>query len=135
MGSRIAQHFAVKAHGVPSFLGARIPVASQLNVNEWKRELEGYLDQQLLQLIRFGFTLSFNRKCKLLSDNKNHSSAIEYPDDIQTYLDEEKHYGTILGPFDSSPIPNMHFSPFMTREKPNAPNRRVIIDLCPKILQ
>ena len=29
----IAQHFAVKAYGVPNFLGARIPVASQLNVN------------------------------------------------------------------------------------------------------
>ena len=65
----------------------------------------------------------------MLSDNKNHSSAIEYPDDIQAYLDEEKQYGAILGPFDSSPIPNMYFSPFMTREKPNAPNRRVIIDL------
>ena len=34
-----------------------------------------------------------------------------------------------MGPYDVNPIPNSHVSPFMTREKPNAPNRRVIIDL------
>ena len=125
----IAQHFAVKAYGVPNFLGARIPIVSQLNVNEWEHELVDYWDQQLLQLIKFGFPLSFNRDCKLFTDKKNHSSAIEFPNDVQTYLDEEKQHGAILGPFESSPIPNLHISPFMTRDKPNAPNRRVIIDL------
>ena len=35
----------------------------------------------------------------------------------------------ILGPFHTPPIPDLHVSPFMTREKPGAPHRRVIIDL------
>ena len=32
-----------------------------------------------------------------------------------------------MGPYDANPIPNSHLSPFMSREKPNAPNHRVII--------
>ena len=35
----------------------------------------------------------------------------------------------ILGPFHTPPISDLHVSPFMTREKPGAPHRRVIIDL------
>ena len=34
-----------------------------------------------------------------------------------------------LSPFDSSPIDNCHYSPFMTREKTGSVNRRTIIDL------
>ena len=35
----------------------------------------------------------------------------------------------LLGPFKEPPLQNLHVSPFMTREKPNAPHCRVIIDL------
>ena len=45
------------------------------------------------------------------------------------YLEEEKKYSAILGPFKECPIKNCHFSPFMTCNKPNSDNRRVIIDL------
>ena len=38
-------------------------------------------------------------------------------------------HSAILGPFDTPPISDLHVSPFMTREKPGAPHRRVIIDL------
>ena len=34
-----------------------------------------------------------------------------------------------MGPFEESPIPDCHFSPFMTWEKANVTHRRVIIDL------
>ena len=37
--------------------------------------------------------------------------------------------GAILGLFTDPPLPDLHHSPFMTREKPGAPHRRVIIDL------
>ena len=45
------------------------------------------------------------------------------------YLKEEKQHKAILGPFESCPIPHTHSFPFMMREKPNAPNRHVIINL------
>ena len=98
------QCFVVKQYGVPNFLGARIPVLSQLNVDEWKCEFNDYWDRQLLQLIQFGFPLGFNRNCKLTSEGKKHFSAVEFPSDIQVYLNEEKHHGAILCPFSSSPI-------------------------------
>ena len=125
----IQQHFWVKATGIPNFWGARIPVKSQLNVEEWKKILANYWDKQLIHLIQCGFPLDFNRTCSLTHDNKNHSSANDHPIDIQTYLLEEIEHGAIIGPYEISPIPDCHISPFMTREKPNTPNRREIIDL------
>ena len=108
---------------------ARIPVSSQLNVNVWKNELKDYWDQQLLQLIEFGFPLDFNRNCVLRHEEGNHSSATEFPRDVDAYIEEECKFNTILGPFESNPIPGAHISPFMTRHKPNSERRRVIIDL------
>ena len=125
----IEQHFRVKSTGIPNFLGARIPIKSQLHVDEWENMLSGYWDKQLIHLIRFGFPIDFNRSSPLTHEDKNHSSAVDYPDDIRAYLSEEIQHGAIIGPYENDPIPNCHFSPFMTREKPNASNRRVIIDL------
>ena len=73
--------------------------------------------------------MDYNREGTLISQQTNHASAIEFPDDIQAYLDEEGQYKAILGSFKDIPIENMHTSPMMTREKPKAPHRWVIIDL------
>ena len=88
-----------------------------------------FWDQQLLQLVRFGFPLDFNHQCPLKCDKINYSSATKYPNDIKAYLQEECHYKAILGPFDDNPIPECHYSPFMTRDKLGSQHRRVIIDL------
>ena len=125
----IELHKKVKLGNKPNFLGARISVRSQLNVDQWKHYLVDYWDEQLLEFLQFGFPLGFNRQCTLKSDSNNHKSAVEYPKDIETYLTEEREFGSIVGPFLEHPIKNAHFSPFMTRFKPNSSNRRVIIDL------
>ena len=129
INNSIEQHFRIRPTGISNFLGERIPVQFQLNVGEWKKLFQNYWDQQLIHLIEYGFPLDFNSKSVLHHDGKNHSSAIDFPVDVQAYLDKEIQHGAIMGPFDVNPIPNCHISPFMTREKPNAPNRRVIIDL------
>ena len=72
---------------------------------------------------RFRFPLDFNRHCPLKFEGQNHTSAIQYPADIEAYLQEECQFNAILGPFKENPIP-----PFMTRHKPNSERRRVIID-------
>ena len=56
-----------KHAGVPNFLGSRTPVSSQLNVEEWAKVLGDYWDKQLIELIRYGFPLDFNRNCVLIS--------------------------------------------------------------------
>ena len=116
-------HEIVRKTKKPNFMQARIPVMSQLNVEVWQELLKDYWDQQLLQLLRFCFPLDFNRNGQL------HSSATQYPKDVDAYIQEESSYGAILGPFKENPIKNSHTSPFMTRNKPNSDRRRVIIDL------
>ena len=64
-----------------------------------------------------------------MCDRINHASVNQFPQDVEAYLAEECRFEAILGPFDSSPIDNCHYSPFMTREKPGSDNRRVSIDL------
>ena len=115
--------------GKPNFLGARIPLESQLNIPKWKVELKDYWDQQLLQFLEYGFPLGFNRSCKLGKYEGNHKSATDFPKDIQLYLKEEIEHGAIVGPFEKNPIPNGHISPLMTRPKASSDNRRVIMDL------
>ena len=125
----IKLHEEVKKYNLPNYLGARIPIRSQMNIGIWKTLLKDYWDQQLLQCLEFGFPLGFNRMCPLKHDKENHKSALEFPEDVGKYIKEEKSFGAILGPFKEPPMQNLHFSPFMTRHKPNSDTRRVIVDL------
>ena len=92
-------------------------------MGQWERHLANYLDKQLLELIKFGFPLDFNRSCALGEYTGNHASAHEYPADIEAYISEELSYGALVGPFVVNPIPEGHCSPFMTRNKPNSDRR------------
>ena len=114
----IEQQKLVKATGRPNFLEARLPVKSELKVEEWEIILQNYWDKQLIDFIRFGFPLDFNRDSKLICDKQNHASAVQFPSDVEKYLEEEKRYAAIVGPFSSDPIQGLHYSPFMTRENP-----------------
>ena len=122
-------HKIIKASGKYNFKKCQINVKSQLNPDVWDSLLQGYWDSQLPFLIRFGFPLDFDRQCTLESHSDNHTSAKNYPQDVQAYLNEEIQYNAILGPFDEPPLDDLHTSPIMTREKSNSTNRRVIIDL------
>ena len=64
-GTLLQAHNIVKKSGRPNFLQARIPVKSQLKVEAWEEALHNYWDRQLLELIKFGFPLDFNRACVL----------------------------------------------------------------------
>ena len=95
----------------------------------WDSLLSDYWDKQLSLLIRFGFTLDYDRSGTLNSYNENHTSAKAYSEDIQAYLDEEVQYNAILGPFQDPPTTDLHYLPVLTRDKPNAVHCRVIVDL------
>ena len=125
----IDMHEEVKKYDLPNYLGARIPVKSELNIQAWEQLLHGYWDTQLLECLKFGFPLGFNRMCPLDHDKNNHKSASEFPEHVDKYIAEEKALGAIIGPFDEPPIKDLHYSPFMTRPKQNSDTRRVILDL------
>ena len=86
--SPIDKHYSAKKHGVPNFLGARIPVKSRLNVSALDVMLENYWDEQLIEL-RHGFPLDFNRKSVLISNMRNHASGLQFPCDVDACLFKE----------------------------------------------
>ena len=125
----IALHTKIKASGYHNFMGKQVNIPSQLNPDTWDSLLSNYWDKQLPLLIRFGFPLDYDRSGNLISHNENHTSSKTYPEDIQAYLDEEVQYNAILGPFQDPPIADLYTSPMMTRDKPNAVHRRIIVEL------
>ena len=116
-GDLIAIHKQVKTTGKFHFMDAQICVPSQLNVAKWQTYLEGYWDNQLLFLLRYGFPLDFDHSVSLKSQHNNHSSATDFPQHVEKYLQEEAKFGAIHGPFSAPPLDDLHVSPCMTHEK------------------
>ena len=79
--------------------------------------------------IRYGFPLDFDRNSELGNNDRNHTSALAFPQDINAYLKEEISHGAIYCPIKHPPFNYFHTSPLMTMPKPGALHRRVIIDL------
>ena len=57
-----------------------------------------------------------------------HASENDYHSHIETYLQTEMEHKSVIGPYDKPPHAT-HVSPFMSREKLDCDNRRIIIDL------
>ena len=92
----IELHRTVKQSGKFDYLGLRIPLESQLKVNEWKKHLQNYWDTQLIDLIKNGFPLDFNRDSPLKWDDKNRTSALQNPEHVDTYVREEIGFKAII---------------------------------------
>ena len=50
-------HKLVKSSKVLNYLGCRIPVDSGLNIKKWRYYLANYWDQQLCDILEYGFPL------------------------------------------------------------------------------
>ena len=74
----ITAHHKAKNSGVPNFSHCRIPVDTNLSVASWRFHLSDFFDQQLPDLIKFGFPLEFDRNSTLSNTFKNHASAVVY---------------------------------------------------------
>ena len=101
----ITAHYIVTKTGLPNFLGARIPIASQLHPQRWRSYLANFWDKQLPDLIEFGFLLDFCRGGTLQSTEKNHLSALQNTTHAEQYIMEELSYGAIHGPYQEKPFP------------------------------
>ena len=121
-------HAIVTATGKPNYLAARIPVASQLNIMNWRSYLSNYWDVQLLDLLEYGFPLDVDRDTVLISTETNHASALQNSSHVQAYIQEELSFQAMLGPFQAKPI-SLHVSPLMVRDKQDSMKKRTIMDL------
>ena len=68
----------IKAHDIirNSGMGERLLVKSQLKYQAFEKSLHNYWDRQLINLIKYGFPLDFNRNHKITSTEINHTRAI-----------------------------------------------------------
>ena len=129
----ITAHKIVRQTGIPNFLGARIPIASQLKPQRRHYHLARFWDKQLPDLIEYGFPLDFCRDGIFQPSDTNLMSALQNTSHVEQYISEELSYGAIHGPYHEKPFP-MHVSPLMVRDKPNFNKKRTIMDLSwPKV--
>ena len=110
-------HDQVRESGNFNFMHSQLQVKSQLNADVWDKYLHNYWDKQLGYLIRYGFPLDFDHNVSLVKNECNHKSATDFKEDIEVYLQEEKSFGVILGPFKEPPVKNLHISPFYDKGK------------------
>ena len=122
-------YYTVMNTGMYNYRGARIRVPSGLCIEAWERYLCNYTDHNLVSFLAYGWPINHERTVPLISTPVNHPSATQHPQHIDFYVDTERGFEALLGPFTCAPVDNFHTSPLMTRPKKDSANRRVIVDL------
>ena len=121
----------VQSFKCPNFLGARVQVNFDINLNLVDELAASYWDWQLPLFLRYGFPMDFRGSHFDLGDGGScYASAQEYPEHVEAYINDEIEHVAIFGPFKNKPFgEETHVSPFIIRHKQNSDKRRVIIDL------
>ena len=130
------QHIAdvynkVKQTGIPNAMGARIRLPNKLKLDAWALHLSDSDDhKQLLDFLTYGFPLGYMGPVSSTAEVPNHSSALEYPRQVDEFVNKEIELGGLQGPYPSQPFKQWcHVSPLMTRPKKTDDDRRIITDM------
>ena len=130
--SPVKVHREVRATGKYNYQEAKILLPSPINFQLFEHLAKDYWDWELPLMLKYGFPLCFphSKEKDLKSDEINHSSAMNYPVHVETYLTTEMSHKAIYGPFQDPPYgEKTYISPFMSRDKADSETRRIIIDL------
>ena len=93
-------HNMVKASSSLNCLGVKIQLSEHINFEYLEGLAPDYWYQQLFTFLRFGFQLDDNRLLgQLKSTLVSHNLAIQFPDHVTSYLEDEKIEGVIFGPY------------------------------------
>ena len=128
----VLTHKVVRHMGGKNFETAKIQLPSDINFELLDQLCANYWDYQLPYFLRYGFPLDFpqDKETRLQSTEVSHASAIRYPTHVDAYINIEIQHKAIFGPYADKPYgESSHVSPFMSREKNDSQNRRIIIDL------
>ena len=119
----------IRDSGLPNSMCQKVPLHSKLNVKMWESYLPEPKYKELIDGMKYGYSLGYIGPISYHSYNKNHSSAENFPHHIEEYLKKELDQDTLMGPFETVPFEFCHTSPLMTREKSTSNKRRVISDM------
>ena len=112
-------------------------VSSQLKPDAWETALKPHPDRAfsrfLVEGLRQGFRIGFNRQVPLKPASRNMQSAREHPQAIDDYLAKERSLGRMLGPFEPevlAPLSEFQVNRFGVTPKGHGTGKwRVITDL------
>ena len=110
-------------------------IVTPLQPDAWASELQQLPDRRLVQYllngIKFGFRIGFNRQStQLTSASSNMQSALLNPAPVQDFLQKETQAARVLGPFRPHQLANLHLSRFGVIPKRSQPGKwRLILDL------
>lgn len=114
----------------PNYTGCRIPVPSNINVVYLEQSLCDYEDCEIVNFLKFGWPINYERKTMPTASKVNHKGATEFEQVIDNYLKREIECGATLGPFKTNPFKAEVFtSPLNSVPKKDSSERRVILDL------
>ena len=119
----------VASKGRHNYEGASIPVPSGLLIPSWRRFLDDYHDDRLVDYLEFGWPINFAEGTVLQSTLDNHPSATQHSEHLDYYVQTELGHGALLSQFEKPPMALIHISPLLTRDKKDSDHRRVIMDL------
>ena len=124
----------VMTKGYPNRYGARIPIETKWDLDSMEHMLHKYHDKEVVQWLRYGWP---SGRLPTLGPPAwtatNHTSAVEFPQQLTAYIKKEAALGAVIGPFQKIPFNiNTHkvgISPLSTRAKKLSTDRRILIDL------
>jgi len=126
----VVAHILAAKFPQPNAFGAKIPVSSQLRISVWRHYLTDYADQDVVEVLQFGWPINYTSSVLPQSTNTNHSSALAYPKDVKHYLSTELRFGALARPFKENPLPqDLITSLLQTVHKRGSTRRRVVMDL------
>ena len=131
LGSRLESIYSqVKATGLPNCIRVKAQLDSELNVTAWEQLLtQEYPDAELLEFVKYGFPMGYMGPPSQTQDINNHASAVQFPSQVELYIEKEIECGAMVGPMDDMPFKEWaHISPLMSRPK-TEDKRRIILDL------
>lgn len=99
--------------------------------NEWDRILGNDTKyDELRSFLRFGFPMGYMGPISEYDEDYNHSSATQYKNHVDKFIEKEIAVGGIEGPMPDKPFePWIHSAPLKSRPKRDSTARRIIADL------
>ena len=124
--------YDVRVRGYPNVYGAHIRVLSCWNFEYLNTMLVEYPDREIIEFLKYGWPANRLPNMPPPTINwENHASAVNFPQAVESYLQNEINEGAVMGPFHSIPFDNglVGVSPLSTRAKKDSSERRIILDL------
>ena len=111
--------------------GLREPLKYQsFPLDTWRWALRGYFDAgDINEAFEYGWDPSYTAVPEPRDAQWNLQGASLFQNDVQSYIDQELAFGTLVGPFDDKDLPFKTFcSPINTVPKKNSSVRRTVVD-------